>query len=62
MKAARSKTAHAPRASRQHVAQGKNAQEQLALSLQHLLLDDEWDEVGTDDALFPDLDFRTVDE
>jgi hypothetical protein len=62
MKAARSKTLHTPRAPRQRVAQVMNVQEQLDLSLQHLLLDDEWDEDGTDDALFPDRDFRTVDE
>jgi hypothetical protein len=62
MKAARSKTSHTPRASRQRVAQVMNAQEQLDISLQHLLLDDEWDEAGADDAVFPDRDFRTVDD
>ena len=59
MKVARSKT---PRASRQQTAPAMNAQEQLDISLQHLLLDDEWDDVGTDDEFFPDRDFRTVDE
>jgi hypothetical protein len=62
MKAARSKTSHTPRASRQRVAQVMNAQEQLDISLQHLLLDDEWDEAGADEAVFPDRDFRTVDD
>jgi len=36
MKAARSKTSHTPRTSRQRVAQVMNAQEQLDISLQHL--------------------------
>lgn len=62
MKAARNKTLHTSRASRQRVAQVMNAQEQLDISLQHLLLEDEWDEVGSDDTLFPDRDFRTVDD
>jgi len=62
MKAARSKTSHTPRTSRQRVAQVMNAQEQLDISLQHLLLDDEWDEAGADEAVFPDRDFRTVDD
>ncbi len=62
MKAARSKTSHTPRTSRQRVSQVMNAQEQLDISLQHLLLDDEWDEAGADEAVFPDRDFRTVDD
>ena len=62
MKATRSKSSHTPRTPRQRVVQVMNAQEQLDISLQHLLLDDEWDEVGSDDALFPDRDFRTVDD
>jgi hypothetical protein len=62
MKAARSKTSHTPRAPKQRVTHVMNAQEQLDISLQHLLLDDEWDEAGADDALFPDRDFRTVDD
>lgn len=62
MKAARSKTSHTPRTSRQRVARIMNAQEQLDISLQHLLLDDEWDEAGADEAVFPDRDFRTVDD
>ena len=62
MKAARNKTSPAPRAPRQRVAHAINVQEQLDISLQHLLLDDEWDDAGTDDASFPDRDFRTVDD
>jgi len=62
MKAARSKTSPTPRTSRQRVSQVMNAQEQLDISLQHLLLDDEWDEEGADEAVFPDRDFRTVDD
>lgn len=62
MKATRSKSSHTQRAPRQQSAHVMNAQEQLAISLQHLLLDDEWDEVGSDDAVFPDRDFRTVDD
>lgn len=62
MKVARNKTSHAPRVSRQRAVHAMNAQEQLDLSLQHLLLDDEWDDAGADDASFPDRDFRTVDD
>ncbi len=62
MKAARSKTQSAPQTPRQRVAQVMNAQEQLDISLQHLMLDDEWDEDSSDDVQFPDRDFRTVDE
>lgn len=62
MKAARSKTSRTPPSSRQRSAHAMNAQEQLDISLQHLLLDDEWDDADSDDAAFPDRDFRTVDE
>lgn len=64
MKTSRGKNAHATRSSRHRLSAPPraNAQDQLDKSLQHLLLDDEWDEVGADDNIFPDRDFRTVDE
>ena len=64
MKATRSKMTSASRTTRHRVAttQVVNAQDQLDKSLQHLLLDDEWDDVSDDDAVFPDRDFRTVDD
>ena len=64
MKATRGRTTHTTRAPRHRVttAQVVNLQDQLDKSLQHLLLDDEWDDVSDDDTVFPDRDFRTVDE
>jgi hypothetical protein len=64
VKASRGKSAHAARPSRHRLNAPPvvNAQDQLDKSLQHLLLDDEWDDVSADDNLFPDRDFRTVDE
>ena len=62
MKVTRNKTAHAPRPPRHRIAPLLNAQERLDQSLQHLLLDDEWDAADADDNVFPDRDFRTVDD
>ena len=64
MKATRGKMTTTSRTTRHRVATAQvvNAQDQLDKSLQHLLLDDEWDDVSDDEAVFPDRDFRTVDD